>query len=185
MKIFELVFLALGLSVDAFTVSLSKGLSSTKSVSKTAIVCALWFSIFQIIFPIIGYFCGTIFEEYISDFDHWIIFAVFMFLGINLIKEAFDNGKEKIKNDLGFKSMFLLSLATSIDSLAVGVTLSFVGANIFLSLILISLCTFIVTILGVVVGHKFGKKYKIQATITGGIILILLGFEILIQHLFF
>ncbi len=185
MKIFELFFLGLGLSVDAFTVSLSKGLSSTKTLTKTAMICGLWFAVFQSIFPLIGYYSGQIFEEYICDFDHWFMFAVFIILGINLIREAFSKKQDQIKNDLGFKSMFLLSLATSIDSLAVGVTLAFVNANIWISLIIISLLTFVVTVIGVYIGHKCGKKYKKQATFAGGILLIALAIEILIQHIFF
>lgn len=184
MKIFELIFMALGVSIDAFTVSLTKGLESTKSVSKTALICAGWFTVFQIIFPVAGYFFGYVFESFIMDVDHWIMFAVFFALGVNMFREAFSKKEEKIKNDLSFKSMFFLSLAISLDSLAVGMTLAFVGANIFLAIFFICLFTFLATILGVIAGNKCGKKYKKQATIAGGVLLIALSIEVLISHIF-
>lgn len=184
MKIFELIFMSLGVSIDAFTVSLSKGLESTKSVSKTALICAGWFTVFQIIFPLIGYFFGYVFESFILDVDHWIMFAVFFIMGINMFFEAFSKKEKKTKNDLSFKSMFFLSLASSLDSLAVGITLAFVDANIFLAIFFICLFTFLATILGVIVGNKCGKKYKKQASIARAVLLIALSFEVLISHIF-
>lgn len=183
MRAIEIIFLALGISMDAFTVSLSKGLTSDRSCKKTALICGTWFTIFQIIFPLFGYFLGLSFADYIETFDHYIIFAIFFILGANLIKEGFSKNSKIIKKDLSFKSMFFISLATSIDSLAVGITLALVGVNIVLSLFVIGILTFCVSVFGVYVGHKFGKKYKKQSVIVGGIILILLGIEILIQHL--
>lgn len=185
MKVYELIFLGLGISMDAFAVSLCKGLSSTERPLKTSIICAAWFTIFQLIFPTLGYFVGSIFEKYISQFDHWITFAIFLILGLNLIKEAFSKKSENIKSGLDFKSMFFISLATSLDSLMVGVTFALANMNILIPLLIIGLLTFLTTIIGVFVGFKFGKKYKKQATFAGGIILILLGIEILLQHLFF
>ncbi len=185
MNIVKLLILSIGLTVDAFAVSLCKGLETKSSPLKTALVCGAWFSFFQIIFPLIGYLLGAAFDKYIDNFDHWIIFAILLLLGLNLIKEAFSKDSEKIKDDLSFKSMFLLSLAISVDSLAVGITLALDEMNLYLSLIIIAALTFLVTIIGVFIGHKFGQKYKRQATFIGGILLIAIGIEVLIEHLCF
>lgn len=184
MKVLEIVFLGLGISMDAFAVSLCKGLSCGDSCKKTAFVCALWFSIFQIVFPLLGFSLGLAFASLIDKFDHYIIFVIFLALGINLIVEGAKKSEKQVSDDLSFKSMFLLSFATSVDSLAVGITFALMNFNIVLCTAIIVILTFALTLLGVFVGHKFGKKYKKQSAIIGGIVLIFVGTEILLQHLF-
>lgn len=183
MKIFEIIMLSIGISMDSFAVALSKGLSCEDSYKKTALVCGLWFSLFQALFPCIGYLLGMTFAEYIDRFDHYIIFFIFLLLGVNLIKDAVSPKQSTVKSGTNTKDMFLISLALSVDSLAIGITLALLEVKIIFSVCIIALLTFLVTILGVFVGHRFGKKYKKQASIIGGIILILLGTEILLQHL--
>lgn len=182
MQIIEIVLLSVGVSLDTFAVSLAKGMESRK-LSKTIMVCSLWFCIFQFIMPIAGYYAFKNINSYIESFDHWIAFGLFLILGINMIKESFS--KSEPKSDLGLKSMLSLSLATSIDSLMLGITFSLLEYDIFVSTTVIVLCTLLSVVLGAVIGFKFGTKYKKISNILGGIILILMGIKVLIEHIAF
>ena len=184
MRIYELILIALGVAMDAFAVSVCKGITSQKKL-KTALICSIWFSVFQILMPLIGYFVGYAFAGYIEAFDHWIVFALLVLLGLNMIKEAFSKDEEEMKNDTSFKIMLPLALATSIDALAIGVTFAIVKTNILLALSIIGIITFAMCLIGGLIGQKLGEKHKKIATIFGGIILILLAIKILIEHLFF
>ena len=183
MGIVELVILSIGLAMDAFAVAICKGLSIVKMSWKNAIIVGLYFGIFQAIMPIFGYILGIRFQNYITNIDHWIAFVLLATIGINMIKEALSTEKEEENDSLKFKDMLILSIATSIDALAIGITFAFLNVNIVLSASLIGIITFLISMLGVKIGNVFGRKYEKKAQLTGGIILILLGIKILLEHL--
>lgn len=185
MGIIELVILSIGLAMDAFSVSICKGLATQKINLKYALTIGAYFGIFQGIMPIIGYLVGTTFYNQITNIDHWIAFVLLFCIGINMIKEAILDKEEEKDDSLKIKDMLILAIATSIDALAVGITFAFFKVNIFLSCTLIGLITFVISIIGVKIGNVFGNKYEKKAQILGGIILILLGFKILIEHLMY
>lgn len=187
MSISELLLIAVGLSMDAFAVSICKGLATKKVGVKHMLIVGLWFGGFQALMPLIGYLLGTAFEQYITSFDHWIAFALLTLIGANMLREAFSKDEEESAGaSLSFGTMLVLALATSIDALAVGITLAFlvesIGYLIF-AVLSIGIITFILSAIGVRVGNLFGVKYKKGAVISGGVILILLGVKILLEHL--
>jgi manganese efflux pump family protein len=182
MGFFSLLLLAIGLSMDAFAVSICKGLSMKKMNWGNAIKAGLYFGIFQAIMPSIGFFLGSRFEALITDIDHWIAFVLLALIGGNMIRESF--GKEEQQNgSFDFKTMFLLAVATSIDALAVGVTFAFLNIRLLPSVTLIGCTTFLFSFAGVKIGNVFGAKYEKKAGLTGGIILIIIAFKILLEHL--
>lgn len=183
MGILEISLLGIGLAMDAFAVSICKGLSMKKMNWKNAIIIALYFGIFQALMPMIGYFLGTTFESFVTTFDHWIAFILLALIGGNMIKESFDNEDEKKNDKVDFKTMIVLALATSIDALAVGITFAFFDVNLLLAVAIIGIITFIISIFGVKIGNKFGDKYQNKAELIGGIILVILGIKILLEHL--
>ena len=181
MGVIELFILAVGLSMDAFAVSVCKGLAMKKAPAKAMVVCGAWFGGFQALMPLIGYYLGTLFIDAISAIDHWIAFALLALIGINMLREALskDEDGETPDADLSVRTMFIMAVATSIDALAVGISLAMAGVgNIFLAVLLIG-----ATAIGVKVGSVFGSKYEKKAEIVGGVILILLGVKILLEHL--
>ena len=185
MGFWELLLLAIGVSMDAFAVSVCKGLSMSKSGLKESAVCGAWFGGFQALMPLIGFFLGTLFAEAIEAFDHWIAFGLLAVIGINMLKEAFSNEEEGCCGcDLSFKTMLVMAIATSIDALAVGISLAMAGnVNIWLAILLIGFTTFGFSGLGVKIGNVFGSRFEQKAQIAGGAILILLGLKILLEHL--
>ena len=183
MGILEVVLVAIGLAMDAFAVSICKGLSMKKMSWKKAIIVGGYFGIFQGLMPVIGYFLGTTFESLVTKIDHWIAFGLLVFIGINMLKEAFSNESENCNDNVDFKAMIVLAIATSIDALAVGITFAFLKTNIVLASILIAIITFVVCIIGVKIGNKFGDKYERKAETVGGLILIFMGIKILLEHL--
>jgi putative Mn2+ efflux pump MntP len=189
MGIGELILLAIGLSMDAFAVSICKGLSMKKATLKAQAICGGWFGGFQALMPLVGFFLGTLFAEAIEAVDHWVAFILLAIIGINMLREAFDRtcdvGEECGENaDLSVKSMFLMAVATSIDALAVGISLAMAGdVNIWLAISLIGVITFLMSAVGVKVGNVFGSRFEKKAEAAGGIILILLGLKILLEHL--
>ena len=184
MGVLEIFLIGIGLSMDAFAVSICKGLSTRVLKIKHALTCGLYFGFFQGFMPLIGYLLGTQFKDKIESIDHWIAFVLLFFIGFNMIKEAFENDEE-VDPDFSFKAMLPLAVATSIDALAVGVTFAFLRVDIILSVTLIALTTFIISMIGVKIGHIFGLKYKSKAELAGGIILIGMGVKILLEHLGF
>lgn len=183
MSIFELFLLAVGLSMDAFAVSICKGLSMSRISLKKMIITGLWFGGFQALMPLTGYFLGSAFEKYIADFDHWTAFIFLSFIGINMIRESFSKDNQ-VDSSLGFKIMLAMAVATSIDALAVGITFGLLpDVNIIFAVSFIGIVTFIFSAVGVKIGNSFGMKYRSKAEISGGIILILIGTKILIEHL--
>ena len=185
MGLVELLLLAVGLSMDAFAVSICKGLAMKKATLKGALTCGIWFCGFQALMPLIGFFLGALFAEAIEAFDHWVAFGLLALIGINMLRESFDKDDgEEASADFSVKTMFLMAIATSIDALAVGISLAMAGdVNIISAVCLIGLTTFLLSSLGVKVGNVFGSRYEKKAEAVGGIILILLGIKILLEHL--
>lgn len=184
MSLLNLFIIAVGLSMDAFAVSICKGLAMRKVTFKNAVVVGLWFGGFQALMPFLGWLLGRQFEEYITSFDHWIAFVLLSLIGGSMIKEAFSKNDEECHDDsLAPKVMLLLALATSIDALAAGVTFAFLNVPVVPAVSFIGVITFTLSILGVKVGNVFGIRYKSKAELAGGIILILMGIKILLEHL--
>ena len=181
----ELFLLAIGLSMDAFAVSLCKGLSVRKAGLKESMICGGWFGGFQALMPLVGFYLGTLFAEAIEAFDHWVAFGLLLIIGINMLKEAFEKDCDCDNNgDMSVKTMFVMAVATSIDALAVGISLAMAGGvNIILAVILIGVTTFLLSGFGVKIGNLFGSRFEKKAQIAGGVILILLGGKILLEHL--
>lgn len=185
MGFLELLFLAVGLSMDAFAVAVCKGLSLRKISGKHLLLVGAWFGGFQMLMPIIGYFLGSTFERYITEWDHWVAFALLVFIGGNMIRESFSK-EEPVDASLSFRSMLPMAIATSIDALAVGITFAFLMDSVgemMLSVLLIGVVTFTLSAVGVKVGSVFGAKYRSGAQLAGGVILVLLGLKILLEHL--
>ena len=185
MGLIELFLIAVGLSMDAFAVSVCKGLAMPKCTFKKAAIVGLWFGGFQALMPAIGYILGAQFQEAIASIDHWIAFVLLALIGGNMIHEALDNDEEEADASLEVKTMFLLAVATSIDALAIGITFAFLKVNIIPAVCFIGIVTFIISFAGVKIGNVFGARYKNKAEIVGGVILILLGLKILLEHLGF
>ncbi len=183
MTLTELFILALGLSMDAFAVAVCKGLAMEKLTFGKAGIVGAWFGGFQALMPLLGWLLGSAFSRYITAFDHWIAFGLLALIGAGMIREAAKGEKSEADGSLGVKTMFLLAVATSIDALAVGVTFAFLNVAILPAIGFIGVVTFIISALGVKIGNVFGAKYKAKAEIAGGIILILLGLKILLEHL--
>ena len=189
----ELMILAVGVSMDAFAVSICKGLAMKKATLKAGLTCGLWFGGFQALMPLIGFFLGTLFAEAIEAVDHWVAFVLLGIIGINMLKEAFENGEceccSDANADMSPKTMFVMAVATSIDALAVVISLAMAGLpifgmdGIFAAVILIGLCTCAFCTAGVKIGNVFGGRFGKKAQIAGGVILILLGLRILLEHL--
>ena len=182
MSFVELFLIAVGLSMDAFAVSVCKGLSVNKLEKKHALLAGAYFGGFQCLMPIIGYLLGARFESLITSIDHWIAFGLLLIIGGNMIKESFGEA-EKLNDDFGVKTMILLAVATSIDALAVGITFAFLQVHIVPAAVMIGVITFALSAVGIYVGNRFGARYKAKAELAGGIILILIGTKILFEHL--
>lgn len=183
MSTLELFLLAVGLSMDAFAVSVCKGLASSKLSVKNAVIVGLWFGGFQALMPSVGYLLGSRFTDYITAIDHWIAFILLAIIGANMIKESITGDEEQADASVDVKTMFLMAVATSIDALAVGITFAFLDVSIVPAVSFIGVTTFVISVVGVFVGHIFGTKYKSKAEFIGGLILILIGLKILLEHL--
>lgn len=185
MSILEIVLIGLGLAMDAFAVSICKGLAMKKMNYQKAIIIAAFFGVFQALMPALGYVLGTTFASKIAAIDHWIAFILLGLIGCNMIKESMSNDAECQDDSLRIGNLIMLSIATSVDALAVGITFAFFDVSLLLSISIIGIITFIICIMGVKVGNVFGEKYKNKAELAGGLILIAMGAKILIDHLFF
>lgn len=184
MGIVELLFLAVGLAMDAFAVSVCKGLSAKEYRLRHSLTAGAYFGGFQALMPLLGWLLGSQFESVIKSIDHWIAFGLLGLIGANMVREAFGKAEE-VNASFSPKAMLPLAVATSIDALAVGVTFAFLDVNIWLAVALIGGVTFAISAAGVKVGNVFGARFQSKAELAGGIILILLGVKILIEHLFF
>lgn len=185
MTITELFLIAVGLSMDAFSVSVCKGLSMKKLNLKGGIITAFFFGAFQALMPLIGYFLGSRFENVIASFSHWVSFILLAVIGGKMVWEAFksDDENDGKEYSLDIKELFILAVATSIDALAVGIVFAAEKTNLIFSVSVIGIITFALSLLGVFIGHKFGSKYEKKAEIAGGIILILIGVKLLLEGL--
>lgn len=184
MSLLSLFFIAVGLSMDAFAVAVCKGLSMKKMNWSNAVIIALYFGFFQAAMPFFGYTLGRQFSSAIVSIDHWIAFILLSLIGINMIRESLNKEEESLDSSIAPAQMLMLAIATSIDALAVGVTFAFLNVSIIPAVIFIGSTTFILSITGVKVGNVFGCLYKSKAEFAGGTILILIGFKILIEHVF-
>ncbi|MBR3053967.1 MAG: manganese efflux pump [Firmicutes bacterium] len=182
MSIIEVFLIGVGLSMDAFAVSICKGLSFDEMSWKKALVPGLYFGVFQALMPVAGFFLGTGFEELIRDYDHWVAFGLLALIGINMIRESRDEDADR-DPEMSFRAMIPLAVATSIDALAVGISFAVLRVNIWGAAALIGCTTFVISALGFKVGNAFGAKYRSKAELAGGIILILIGIKILIEHI--
>lgn len=184
MGIVEIIAISIGLAMDAFSVSICKGLAMKKMNWKKAVIIGLYFGGFQALMPLIGYVLGVGFESKITQIDHWIAFILLLIIGGKMIIETLKNEDNTSYNDsIGVKVMLILAIATSIDALAVGITLAFLNTNIILPVFFIGIITFVLSIIGVKIGNIFGDKYEKKAELVGGVILILIGTKILLEHL--
>lgn len=187
MGFFELLLLAVGVSMDAFAVSICKGLAMQKADAKGMCIVGAWFGGFQALMPAIGFFLGTLFAAAIEAVDHWVAFGLLGILGVNMLRDAFDRCdccEEQVEADLTVKTMFVMAIATSIDALAVGISLAMAGGvNIFAAVTFIGITTFCFSAAGMKIGSVFGSKFEKKAQMAGGIILILIGLNILLEHL--
>ena len=177
----ELLVIAVGLSMDAFAVSVCKGLCTKRISWKNSLSAGLWFGIFQALMPLLGYYLGSTFHELVEAFDHWIAFGLLLLIGVNMIREAF--GQDNENDDFGAKTMLPLAIATSIDAFAVGVSFALSDVKVVPSVTVIGAITFLFSSAGVLIGHTVGKRFGRAARITGGAILILIGTKILLEDL--
>lgn len=183
MSIWELFIIAVGLSMDAFAVSICKGLSVKKLRPKHAAITGLYFGGFQCAMPLIGYFLGIQFKQFIISIDHWIAFILLGLIGANMIREAFGNDDEELNDSFNLRTMVPLAVATSIDALAVGVTFACLDVSIVPAASFIGVTTFILSAIGIKIGNVFGARYKSKAELAGGIVLVFMGIKILVEHL--
>lgn len=182
MSLWELLVIAVGLSMDAFAVSICKGLSVQKVKPKHYLIVGAYFGGFQALMPLLGYLLGVRFEAMVANVDHWIAFVLLGLIGANMVRESRAE-EEKLDDSFTVSTMLLLAVATSIDALAIGVTFAFLGVNIIEAIILIGITTGIISGVGLKIGNVFGSRYKSKAEMAGGIVLILMGIKILVQHL--
>lgn len=186
MSFWEILLLALGVSMDAFAVSIGKGLTAHRVSWREALTVGLWFGGFQSLMPVIGYYLAFSFADLVARVDHWIAFGLLLLIGGNMIREALekDEAEKEADASFGFRTMLILAIATSIDALAVGISFAFLQAPLWSSIIIIGLTTFAFSVVGLLIGKKVGDRFHKGAEIFGGLILIAIGVKILIEHLF-
>ena len=182
MSIVELFLIAIGLSMDAFAVAICSGLEMKKATVKSALIIGLYFGVFQALMPLVGYLVGTQFSETIESIDHWVAFVLLAIIGGKMILESFEKDCPQTETSLEFTKMLPLAIATSIDALAVGVSFAFLKVEIISSVSIIGITTFALSMLGVKIGNVFGMKFKSKAELVGGVILVLIGLKILLEH---
>ena len=183
MELLTVLLIAVGLAMDALAVSLCKGMAMRNPGPKSMVIVGLWFGVFQGVMPVIGYLLGSSMYDLISDYDHWIAFGLLLLIGLNMIVESFSKEEEKVDADISFWTMFVLAVATSIDALAVGISLAMDGSDIVSSAIIIGVVTMPISIMGVKIGAKVGDAFGKRAELLGGIILIAIGLKIVLEHL--
>lgn len=186
MGFFEILLIGVGLSMDAFAVSICKGLGMHRINYRHAVVIALFFGVFQGLMPVIGWLVGSSFAAYVTTFDHWIAFGLLAIVGGKMLWDAFHDEDEACEIDeskLDVRELFMLAIATSIDALAVGISFSFLEINIAAAAFIIGITTFVLSLVGVVFGNRFGTRFERPAQILGGVVLVLIGLKILLEHL--
>lgn len=186
MSFWEIFLLAVGVSMDAFAVSIGKGLSAKRVSWREALTVGLWFGGFQALMPVIGYYLGISFADLVTKIDHWIAFGLLLLIGGNMIRDALKGEDDKpVNSSFAFRTMLVLAIATSIDALAVGISFAFLGTDLWRSILIIGLTTFVFSAVGLLIGKKVGSRFHAGAEILGGVILIAIGLKILVEHLFF
>ena len=185
MDLLTVLLIAVGLAMDAFAVSICKGLAIRSPSVKSVVIIGLWFGGFQMLMPIIGYYLGESLYQYISEIDHWVAFGLLLIIGLNMIRESLSGEDEGIDGSIGLRIMFLLAIATSIDALAVGISLAMDQADIWMDATIIGVVTFAISAVGVKLGSTVGDRFSSKAELAGGIILIIIGVKILLEHLGF
>lgn len=183
MKLIDIFLISLSLAMDSFAISVSKGLQFKKFEIKKALIIGLYFGTFQALMPLIGYLLGNSFKNFITSIDHWITFTLLSIIGFNMIISTITDSPKNHNDKLDFKTMLPLSIATSIDALAIGITFAFLKCNLFISITSIGLTAFTLSAIGTFIGYKFGQKSKSKAEIIGGLILIYIGLKTLLEHL--
>lgn len=183
MGLLEISIIGIGLAMDAFTVAVCKGLSMKRFNFKKAIIIALYFSVFQMLMPLIGFVLGTKFQTLVDKIDHWVAFFLLTITGGNMAIESLRSDTEDINDKIDFKTMIVLSIATSIDALAVGLTFAFFKINLVISISIIGIITFVLSFIGVKIGNRFGDRFKNKTGLLGGMVLIIIGLKILISHI--
>ncbi|MBQ7223009.1 MAG: manganese efflux pump [Erysipelotrichaceae bacterium] len=183
MSLFEIILLAIGVSMDAFAVSICKGLSIREESVRLPIICGLYFGLSQGLMTVLGYLLGGNFAHLVASFDHWIAFICLAYIGCSMIKEVIEDSEETMDDKTDVRTMLILSIATSIDALSVGFTMAFLSVNIVLASTLITIATFSFSFAGVYIGRRFGRRYQNKAKLAGGIILIFIGIRIVLEHL--
>lgn len=183
MDLLSIVLLAVGLSMDAFAVSICKGLAQKNPSLRSCVIVGLWFGVFQALMPTIGYFLGSAMYGLISEYDHWIAFILLAAIGLNMIREALSDDEEGIDDSISVRTMFPLAIATSIDALAVGITLAMTEGSIVGPAVIIGAITFVISAVGLKAGSLVGSRFGTKAEIVGGVILIIIGLRILLEHL--
>lgn len=183
MDLLSVLLIAVGLAMDAFAVAICKGLAMKRPGVRQILVVGIWFGFFQAIMPVIGYYLGSSFYSYIEDYDHWIAFVLLALIGVNMIREALSDEEEGVDASIRFRTMLVLAIATSIDALAVGISLAMTGDDIMVSAMIIGVVTFLISAFGVKIGSLFGDRFGKKAELVGGVILILIGLRVLLDHL--
>lgn len=183
MSFLEFVLIGVGLAMDAFAVSICKGLSVRELSLKHGLICAAWFGGFQFLMPVVGYLLGFKFQHLIENFDHWIAFVLLALIGLNMIREALKGEEDDVDADFGIKAMLPLAVATSIDALAIGITFAALSARVLTGAVTIGVLTFMIAFIGVAIGNKFGSRYKAKTEVAGGVVLVLIGLKVLLEHL--
>lgn len=179
----SVLLMAVGLAMDAFAVAICKGLAMKRPGIRQILIVGIWFGVFQALMPVIGYYLGSSFYSYIEDYDHWIAFILLALIGVNMIREAISDEEEGVDASTGFRTMLVLAVATSIDALAVGISLAMTGDDIMTSAVVIGVVTFLISASGVKIGSLFGDRFGKKAELVGGVILILIGLRVLLDHL--
>ncbi|AGI47300.1 putative membrane protein [Thermoplasmatales archaeon BRNA1] len=183
MEILTIVLLAIGLAMDAFAVSVCKGLAMGKATVRSMVIIGAWFGFFQFLMPIIGFYVGRSFKDAVEDYDHWIAFALLLVIGLNMVREGISGEEENVDASLGFRIMLILAIATSIDALAVGISLAMDEGTILVPSVIIGVITMGISMTGVKIGSLLGDRLGNRAEILGGIILVTIGFKVLFEHL--
>lgn len=183
MDLLSVLLIAVGLAMDAFAVAICKGLAMKRPGIRQILIVGIWFGVFQALMPVIGYYLGSSFYSYIEDYDHWIAFILLALIGVNMIREALSDEEEGVDASTGFRTMLVLAVATSIDALAVGISLAMTGDDIMTSAVVIGVVTFLISASGVKIGSLFGDRFGKKAELVGGVILILIGLRVLLDHL--
>ena len=183
MGLIELLLISVGLAMDAFAVSVGKGMTLKSVRPRHALTAGVWFGAFQGLMPLIGYFVGQSFAEYVMSVDHWVAFGLLTLIGVNMIREAVSEEEEEVDGSFGVRTMFVMAIATSIDALAVGISMAFLDVNVWYSVAVIGVVTLLISAAGVYLGAAFGSRLGTKAGIVGGIILIAIGIKILVEHM--